>query len=411
MISFPLNNRIELELSSHCTIECPSCPRVELADSEIEWNHGNIDTDDVIAFLNNNSLNAIIICGSFGDSIYHPDIPLIIEKCVESLTAAGSVGGTLTIDTNGSYVKQEKWQEISRAMNKVTDNNFSRQFVFSIDGTPENFHTYRVNGDWKSISMGMEIMTHPVPRNYKVTWKYIVFKYNSSFDHLKLAYDTAISLGIDSFTLIHTCRGPKEMIIATSEFEENLALLEEYKYSLDMQSENSRQLPELHIAIKRTKGVRLSSSGSSVLPMYVEQVIVGKKGKKDTIKVSKNDKVTKQITFNNSKSLTAEPKPSQLFETPHIVPQCMNDKSWTSFVGSDGTYWPCCFVRSHCARTIKELNLTESDMKSMNIKDHTLEEIVSGPGYDKLMNGFDIISTCHIHCKKPDKSKIGLSTV
>jgi hypothetical protein len=47
----------------------------------------------------------------------------------------------------------------------------------------------------------------------------------------------------------------------------------------------------------------------------------------------------------------------------------------------------------------------------MNIKNYTAEEIVAGPGYAKIINGFDKVDTCRHHCKKTDKSKIDLVTV
>jgi hypothetical protein len=400
MVSFPLNNRLELELSSNCTIECPGCPRVTMKESELSWNHGNIDTSDLLNFLGNTDYATIVIGGTFGDSIYHPNVDLVMAQCIASLE---KLSGNLTIDTNGSYVTQEKWQKISYALNSGNDRRRNRvRMTFSIDGPPDNFTTYRVNGDWKSISMGISNMSRSNPRKYIVGWKYIIFKYNSSFHDLKMAYDSARVLGIDQFLLVQTRRGPKEMLIEASEFEENLLLLEEY--TADLRAElgaNSGVLPKLHIQIHpRTR--RFDAAGEETF--------------KKNIKFDSPKALQKIIKFDNTKNSmvtnTTQSRPArEVFETEHTLPLCINVETWMNFISSDGTFWPCCFMRASDTKIIKELNLSSSDLESMNIKNYTAEEIVTGPGYAKIINGFDKVDTCRYHCKKPDKSKIDLVTV
>jgi hypothetical protein len=373
-----------------------------MSDTEIDWNHGNIDTTDLLNFLDITECVSLVLCGAFGDGIYHPDIPLIIKSAIRALDKSS---GRLTIDTNGSYVKPEKWRDISLAMSTVTSNNVKKQIVFSIDGTPSNFHTYRVNGDWDSLSTGISIMSELPHRDYIIVWKYIVFKYNSTFDDIKTAYDTAIILGIDSMNLVHTQRGPKEMLIGIPDFEENLLFLEEYKHSLDLQTVGGGRLPNLEIAIQINRGEKLKH----------DQIISSERGSSEVKGKSVVQRNPLNIKNTNTKVITFSEKTGgvakEIFKTANTIPQCMNDSNWLNFISSDGTFWPCCFVRTKDTDTIKELNLSAADLESMNIKNHTLEEIVSGPGYDKIINGFDKVATCRYHCRKPDKSKIGLSTV
>jgi hypothetical protein len=384
---------------------------VLLKESEISWNHGNIDTNDLITFLGKTDYVSIVMGGSYGDSIYHPNVDLVIAQCIASLD---KLKGNLNIDTNGSYVRQEKWQKISYALNSGVNRRRNRvRMTFSIDGPPDNFTTYRVNGDWNSIRMGISTVVQPIRKKYKVGWKYIIFKYNSSFHDLKTAYDTARELGIDSFILVHTRRGPKEMLIEASEFEENLLLLEEYKSNLhDKLSESSasgynigaKQLPSLHIQIQpRTR--RFNGNKGQII-----------KDNTKIIKPSKSDKAKPAVpaTAKSTENMTPaiEQAPVQeAFETALVKPMCINVKSWMNFIGSDGTFWPCCFMKSSEITVIEELNLSPDDLESMNIKNHTAEEIVAGAGYAKIINGFDDVEACRHHCKKPDKSKIGLSTV
>jgi hypothetical protein len=410
MISFPLNKRIELELSSNCTIACPGCPRVLLKESEISWNHGNIDTNDLITFLGKTDYVSIVMGGSYGDSIYHPNVDLVIAQCIASLD---KLKGNLNIDTNGSYVRQEKWQKISYALNSGVNRRRNRvRMTFSIDGPPDNFTTYRVNGDWNSIRMGISTVVQPIRKKYKVGWKYIIFKYNSSFHDLKMAYDSARVLGIDQFILVHTDRGPKEMLVKASEFEENLLLLEEYTADLHAElGAKSGSLPKLLIQIHpRTR--RFDDTGNQVVGNLENKAIKTKIGNSfDSPKA-----LQKIIKFDNTKNsmvtFTNQPRPPrEVFETEHTLPLCINVETWMNFIGSNGTLWPCCFMRSSEVDIIEELNLSSSDLESMNIKNYTAEEIVAGPGYAKIINGFDKVDTCRYHCKKPDKSKIDLVTV
>ena len=51
---FPISNKLELELTSKCTVKCPNCPRTYQADRRHEWDNGNIKEEHLIDFLSNN---------------------------------------------------------------------------------------------------------------------------------------------------------------------------------------------------------------------------------------------------------------------------------------------------------------------------------------------------------------------
>jgi hypothetical protein len=73
--------------------------------------------------------------------------------------------------TNGSYMKKSWWEEL---VSLLDDHD---EIMFSIDGLPANFTTYRVNADWKSIEVGINVVT---ASQVKSTWKFIPFRFNQN---------------------------------------------------------------------------------------------------------------------------------------------------------------------------------------------------------------------------------------
>ena len=56
-MKFPISNKVELELTSKCTIKWPNCPRTYQANRRHEWDNGNIKEDELIEFLKNTGTN------------------------------------------------------------------------------------------------------------------------------------------------------------------------------------------------------------------------------------------------------------------------------------------------------------------------------------------------------------------
>ena len=88
------------------------------------------------------------------------------------------------------------------------------------------------------------------------------------------------------------------------------------------------------------------------------------------------------------------------YETESVYPQCINVKNWAQFIGSNGIYYPCCYMRSEDNRMIEGAGLTPEDLESMSIYNHSVEEILTGPGYRKVMDNFENISVCKEKCAK-----------
>ena len=391
---FPISNKIELELTSKCTIKCPNCPRTYQAHRRHEWDNGNIKEEHLIDFLRSIDAHDFRLAGAYGDALYHPQLIKVI-KAIKSLPK-----GRFIFDTNGSYRKKEDWDAIGKLLTKE---DF---IVFSIDGTPENFTKYRVNADWTSIKIGVETL---VSYGARLRWKYIVFKYNQSFEDMKLAYDTARSLGFFQFVVVHTHRAPPDMLASKEEFDKNLTKLEEYVHHKKIEAlayygnDYQKHITILKIAITpRTSQFK------------VKEILENKAPGVHNLRIK--DKTTKTIDIVNKPVATdnlkqpdrTKDKFAQLpikfkkesIETKSVFPQCMNIENYTNFISSEGLYLPCCFLRVDQKKNFEEAGITQEDIKSMSIYENTQDEIISGVAFNKIMNNFENMTICKRICSK-----------
>jgi MoaA/NifB/PqqE/SkfB family radical SAM enzyme len=153
-----------IEPTNICTLKCPGCARTRFIDQWPQhWRNHNLDIDQLLHFLDIDLHNKkIILCGNYGDPIYHPTF-------IDFVAKLKTRGAQLSITTNGSYKKQDWWEELVNNLSVVDTINFS------VDGTPENFTDYRVNADWESIRVGMDVVANS---HCNSSWKYIPFSFN-----------------------------------------------------------------------------------------------------------------------------------------------------------------------------------------------------------------------------------------
>jgi len=172
-----------LELTNLCTLKCPGCHRTQLKNEGIKWENHSIALDDLKQFIDIDiSGKQINLCGTYGDALYHPDLINIVKWIKEQ-------GACIQLTTNGGHKSKEFWASLAEQL----DND--DEVIFSIDGTPDNFTEYRINGDWKTTLNGIHaIAASPA----KMSWKYIVFNYNEN--DIAATDELAYSLGFDSFS-------------------------------------------------------------------------------------------------------------------------------------------------------------------------------------------------------------------
>jgi len=176
-------NGFHIEPTNICTLKCPGCARTKFIDQWPQhWKNHSLDIDQLLNFLDIDLTNKkIVLCGNYGDPIYHDDLINFVIK----LKARGAV---LSITTNGSYKTQSWWEQL-------VDNLSSADVInFSVDGTPSNFTKYRVNADWDSIRVGMNVVARS---SCGSSWKYIPFAFNQQ--DIETVEKLSNSIGIKTF--------------------------------------------------------------------------------------------------------------------------------------------------------------------------------------------------------------------
>ena len=182
---------LHIELTNKCYLKCSKCARTTFIDKFgiDKWDNHDLSLNDLKTFLDIDlSGMRIVLCGVYGDPIYHPEL-------IEIVTWLKEKKAVVKIETNGSYKDRAWWEEL---VSKLTADD---EICFSIDGLPENFTQYRVNGDWESIDIGLQVVGSS---NVYSVWKYILFGFNEH--NIEQTEALAKSYNIKFFKLIHSNR-------------------------------------------------------------------------------------------------------------------------------------------------------------------------------------------------------------
>tara|TARA_B100001564_G_scaffold358912_1_gene378924 strand:- start:1542 stop:2564 length:1023 start_codon:yes stop_codon:yes gene_type:complete len=175
-----------IELCSKCTLLCPRCSRQEVPE-------GLVNRDLSLAWFKENfqgklltDVRKLTFCGDDGDPIYAKDLLKILSWFRQNNKHVQFV-----IVTNGSYKTKSWWQELNQILNEKD------HIHFSLDGwDQESNNIYRVNCDWKSIMLGVDVLKES--KAYK-TWATIAFKFNEKMlEHMQAM---AKQLHFDNFQL------------------------------------------------------------------------------------------------------------------------------------------------------------------------------------------------------------------
>jgi MoaA/NifB/PqqE/SkfB family radical SAM enzyme len=180
---------LHVEATSRCTLACPRCERTVFMEKFGKKNLKILDLDiDRFKQFVDMPIDTIGFCGNLGDPIYHSNF-------LELVSVSKTKSASIRITTNGSRKSKDWWQQLV----SILDNTDT--VIFSIDGTPENFTNYRINGDWDSIKTAIDVC---VASKVKTIWKYIPFKFNENdIDSVKILSE---QLGINQFRVEYSDR-------------------------------------------------------------------------------------------------------------------------------------------------------------------------------------------------------------
>ena len=189
---------LEMELTSKCTLGCPSCPRnLDGKGQNERWDFGHFDTNLAKHIADTTSYYQYLFIGCYGDVIYHPDF---LEICDYYQNTRNK---KLVIHTNGSAKPKKFWDTAaSLTWNKQTE------FHFAVDGLSDTNHIYRINSKWDQIEYAMRTMCSiPYGKRPVMIWKYLIFPYNEH--QVEQARELAAEIGFDKFHAVRSWRGPK----------------------------------------------------------------------------------------------------------------------------------------------------------------------------------------------------------
>jgi len=184
---------LTIEPTNMCTLKCPKCARTEFINKfPSAWKNKQLNLEHFKSFLDINLDGLeVIICGDYGDAIYY-------DKLIEMVAWLKQSGASISLHTNGSYKTKVWWEEL------VSHMDVNDRIVFAIDGLPNTFTTYRINADWNSIKVGIDVCRG----NVTMVWQFIPFSFNEAdIDEVK---QFSKDLGFDEFLVINSSRWSDE---------------------------------------------------------------------------------------------------------------------------------------------------------------------------------------------------------
>jgi len=334
-----------IEVSGKCTLKCPRCPRTEA--TPVPWLNKELSLDffkrTLTVDLLQNEVKRITFCGDIGDPIYASEFIEIVEY-IKSVNPCIHI---FTI-TNGSYRKAEWWRRFAAASNEYDTVNFS---VDGYDDASNNL--YRVNSNWDSIMLGMQIMSQE--SSAYVNWATIVFAFNQ--DHLDTIRKLATTIGCDGLQLTYSTKFGS-------------------KYENYGKDDPFEPRPEFISKTHRYERYFENLSGREL-----------------------NNQ--KYLEHNKQRYLAVEAQNNSV-----VTPMCLIGNRGL-YVSADGVLHPCSWVSfpytslSTNRKTIYFKDSFHQQYRSqVNLNTRTLEEIITDPIWDKLFPTFNSPERAWVECEQ-----------
>lgn len=178
---FFTRRRVNIDNSNKCPLQCPRCSRQYYNENKIKIPGGDLTIPNFEKLLN--FFEHFIFEGQVSDPIHNPNFINFLELCYQKSRA-------VEIHT-ASSVKPMSWYI------KAFEANPNAQWIFSIDGLPNESHFYRVNQD--GVKLFNVMLESKKYLNLKPKWQYIVFKYNEN--HVDEAISLAAEVDVNFYIL------------------------------------------------------------------------------------------------------------------------------------------------------------------------------------------------------------------
>lgn len=186
---FNRTDRLNLDLSHRCPLECPYCARQrKFIRKGLPVPGEDLSHENFVKIAN--FTKAIHFCGTLSDPIHHPHFIDFLKICYNKGIDTG-------VAVASSYKSKNWFVQAFKA-------NPNASWFFGIDGLPKDSHIHRINQDGEKLYNIMIESTKYL--NKKPMWQYIVFKYNEN--DIDTAYKLAKQNKVN-FMLVNSTRGDK----------------------------------------------------------------------------------------------------------------------------------------------------------------------------------------------------------
>ena len=163
---------LHIELTNRCALKCIECPRTKLGVGK------SVDiTTEAWPNLSLDKFKSILMCGTFGDAIYHPNITEFFKY-----VSSTNPDIRLNFSTNGNHKSESWWSELSSILPA------KHRIIFALDGVDdETLNKYRVGSNYDNVINNMRIF---INNGGTAVWQFILFKHNENqVDEAKMLSD------------------------------------------------------------------------------------------------------------------------------------------------------------------------------------------------------------------------------
>ena len=329
---------IHVEITSKCNARCPGCLRTT-------------DDGDVLSILSHNptelSLNQFqtyfpknivknkefFFGGTIDDPMMNKNVYDICEYVIHNQ-------GEVVIETNTGANTKETYEKLGKLSVAYPD---KLKMFFSVDGTQETNHLYRVNVKWEKV---LENMKAFVETGAKGKWQYLVFDHN--YDDIKNAKEIANELGI-------------ELVL-----RQNTRNTQSWVSKSKVKNKETKKIETKTFEVKTTEKFTHKETSTRDKIQVMSEVPFSSTSLR---RMSKHGLIRGEVPY-QEKNISC-----YLYHSKEI------------FVAWDMKVWPCCyFAGKNLERKNYFLDLElEFGTEWNDITKHSLEDILKHEYYDKLL--------------------------
>ena len=183
---------LNVEVTTVCNAYCKFCPRRYLERvAEIPKLFFDINKIDELEIDKLVNLKKIVLCGSYGEPVLHPNLFRLLEKLHEKKPEA-----TIYIHTNGAVHSASWWVKLADVLT-----NINHYVVFGLDGITKEVHEKYRKTNFENLTRNIQAFTD-AGGNARI--QFFIFKHNE--DQSKKFKYFAASLGCHDVQLRYSRR-------------------------------------------------------------------------------------------------------------------------------------------------------------------------------------------------------------